>query len=50
MHAKPPVFASAPLIYLTKAKAKQAVNDMVSLGCRCNVESHVKISEAIEKI
>lgn len=35
---------------LSKAKAKQALNDMVSLGWRCNVESYMKILEALEKL
>ena len=35
---------------ISKAKAKQAVNDMVSLGWRCNVESYMKILEALEKL
>lgn len=33
---------------ISKAKAKQAVNDMVSLGWRCNVESYVKILEVLD--
>ena len=35
---------------ISKAKAKQDVNDMVSLGWRCNVESYMKILEALEKL
>ena len=35
---------------ISKANAKQAVNDMVSLGWRCNVESYMKILEALEKL
>ena len=35
---------------ISKAKAKQTVNDMVSLGWRCNVESYIKILEALEKL
>ena len=35
---------------ISKAKAKQAVNDMVSAGWRCNVESYAKIMEALEKL
>ena len=35
---------------ISKAKAKQAVNDMVSPGWRCSVESYMKILEALEKL
>jgi predicted nucleic acid-binding protein len=35
---------------VSKAQAKQAIRDMVSLGWRCSVESYVKMMEAIEKI
>ncbi|MGA2384924.1 MAG: DUF3368 domain-containing protein [Candidatus Bathyarchaeia archaeon] len=35
---------------ISKAKAKQAVNDMVSSGWRCSVESYMKIIEALEKL
>jgi predicted nucleic acid-binding protein len=35
---------------ISKAKAKQAVNDMVSAGWRCSVESYAKIMEALEKL
>jgi hypothetical protein len=35
---------------VSKAKAKQAVNDMVSAGWRCNVESYVKIIEALDRL
>ncbi len=35
---------------ISKAKAKQAVNDMVSLGWRCSVESYIKIMEVLEKL
>jgi predicted nucleic acid-binding protein len=35
---------------ITKNDAKQAVNDMVSAGWRCNVESYAKIMEILEKI
>lgn len=35
---------------ISKNKAKQAVNEMVSAGWRCSVESYAKIIEAIEKI
>jgi predicted nucleic acid-binding protein len=35
---------------ISKARAKQAVNDMVSLGWRCSVESYIMIMEALEKL
>ena len=35
---------------ISKNDAKQAVNDMVSAGWRCNVESYAKIMEILEKI
>ena len=35
---------------ISKAEAKQAVNDMVSSGWRCNVESYAKVMELLEKI
>ena len=35
---------------LSKEQAKIAVNDMVSAGWRCSVESYAKIMEAIEKV
>lgn len=35
---------------ISKAKAKQAVNDMVSAGWHCSVESYAKIMEALEKL
>jgi predicted nucleic acid-binding protein len=35
---------------ISKVKAKQAVNDMFSAGWRCNVETYVKIMEALEKL
>ena len=34
---------------ITKEKAKLAVNEMVSAGWRCSVESYAKIMEALEK-
>ena len=34
---------------ITKGKAKLAVNEMVSAGWRCSVESYAKIMEALEK-
>jgi predicted nucleic acid-binding protein len=36
--------------FISKAKAKQAVNDMVSAGWRCSVESYAKIMEVLEKL
>lgn len=35
---------------ISKAKAKQAVNDMVSAGWRCNVESYAKIMEVLDRL
>ena len=35
---------------ITKERAKLAVNEMVSAGWRCSVESYAKIMEALEKI
>ncbi len=35
---------------ISKARAKQAVNDMVSVGWRCSVESYAKIMEVLEKL
>ena len=35
---------------ISKTKAKQVVNDMVSSGWRCNVESYTKIIEALDKL
>jgi len=35
---------------ISKAQAKKAINDMVTLGWRCSIESYVKIMEAIEKL
>jgi predicted nucleic acid-binding protein len=35
---------------VTKERAKQAVNEMVSVGWRCSVESYAKIIEALEKL
>ncbi len=34
---------------ITKERAKLAVNEMVSAGWRCSVESYAKIMEALEK-
>jgi len=35
---------------ISKAKAKQAINDMVSAGWRCNVESYAKIMEVLDRL
>ena len=35
---------------ISKEQAKMAVNDMVSAGWRCSVESYAKIMELLEKI
>jgi predicted nucleic acid-binding protein len=35
---------------ISKAKAKQAVNDMVSAGWRCNVESYAKTMEVLDRL
>jgi predicted nucleic acid-binding protein len=35
---------------ISKERAKQAVNEMISAGWRCSVESYAKIIEAIEKL
>ena len=35
---------------ISKAMAKQAVNDMVSAGWRCNVESYAKIMEVLDRL
>jgi predicted nucleic acid-binding protein len=34
---------------ITKKRAREAVNDMVSAGWRCSVESYAKIMDALEK-
>ena len=34
---------------VSKDEAKRALNEMISLGWRCNVETYVKISEAFER-
>ena len=34
---------------VSKDEAKRALNEMISLGWRCNVETYVKISEALER-
>jgi predicted nucleic acid-binding protein len=35
---------------ISKACAKQAVNDMVSAGWRCNVESYAKIMNGLDRL
>jgi len=35
---------------ITKERAKQAINEMISAGWRCSVESYAKIMDAIEKL
>ena len=35
---------------ISKTKAKQTVNDMVSSGWRCSIESYMKIMESLEKL
>lgn len=35
---------------LTKEKARQAVNDMISVGWRCSVESYAMIMKALERV
>lgn len=35
--------------FVTKERAKQAVNEMVSAGWRCSVESYAKIMELLER-
>jgi predicted nucleic acid-binding protein len=35
---------------VAKERAKQAVNEMVSAGWRCNVETYAKILEVLEKV
>jgi predicted nucleic acid-binding protein len=35
---------------ITKERARQTVNEMVSAGWRCSVESYAKIMEVLEKI
>ncbi len=34
---------------ITKERAKQAVNEMVSAGWRCSIESYARIMEALDK-
>jgi predicted nucleic acid-binding protein len=35
---------------ITKERAKQAVNEMISAGWRCSIESYAKIMEVLEKV
>jgi predicted nucleic acid-binding protein len=35
---------------ISKARAKEGINEMVSAGWRCNVESYAKIMETLEKL
>jgi len=35
---------------ITKERAKQAINEMISAGWRCSIESYTKFIETIEKI
>jgi predicted nucleic acid-binding protein len=35
---------------ISKESAKQAVNDMVSVGWRCSIESYAKIIELLDKM
>ena len=35
---------------ITKERAREAVNEMVSAGWRCSIESYAKIMEALEKV
>jgi predicted nucleic acid-binding protein len=35
---------------ISKAKANQAINDMISAGWRCSIESYTKIMESLEKL
>ena len=35
---------------ITKERAKQAIDEMISVGWRCSVESYAKIMDAIEKL
>jgi hypothetical protein len=34
---------------ITRERAKQAVNEVVSAGWRCSIESYAKIMEVLEK-
>jgi len=36
--------------FLTKERAKQAINEMIFAGWRCSIESYAKIMDAIEKL
>jgi predicted nucleic acid-binding protein len=35
---------------VAKERAKQAVNEMVSVGWRCSVETYARIMEVLEKV
>jgi predicted nucleic acid-binding protein len=35
---------------ITKERAKQALNNMISVGWRCSIESYTKITDALEKL
>ncbi|KPV62934.1 MAG: hypothetical protein AOA66_1124 [Candidatus Bathyarchaeota archaeon BA2] len=35
---------------ISKERAKQAINEMIFAGWRCNIESYAKIIEAVEKL
>jgi predicted nucleic acid-binding protein len=35
---------------ITKERAREAVNEMVSAGWRCSIESYAKIMEVLEKV
>jgi len=35
---------------ITKGRAKQAINEAISAGWRCSIESYIKFIEIIEKI
>lgn len=36
--------------FISKEKAKRAINEMISAGWRCSIETYVKIIEAIDKL
>ena len=35
---------------ITKERAKEAINEMIFAGWRCNIESYAKITEILEKL
>jgi len=35
---------------ITKERAKQAINEMISAGWRCSIETYLKILDAIERL